>query len=155
MTMTELGYRVCGSPKKNGEPCQQRLYGPADVSCKQHATDSDEAVADAYRRGHSDGWELGRGDFRVTSLTGEVERLKIQIAELREKLDLKDRYYNLDGAQVVECGRYAYLWKGTPLVVGEEVVVPANWLVPKQTTWTVTRLGTTYRGALSHIVRRA
>lgn len=157
MTMTELGFRVCASPKKNGEPCQQRLYHPANVSCKTHATESDEAVADAYRRGHSDGWELGRAGsaMHLASLEEEVERLRTQITGLREELDAKNRYYHLGGEQVVECGRYAYLWNGTPLEVGEDVVVPANWLKSEPTTWTVTRLGTTYRGPLSHIVRRA
>lgn len=69
------------------------------------------------------------------------------------------RYYE-DGAQLVEVGRYSYRWtQSPPLMVGDHVVLPENWLSkikegPGGTPGTVTALGSTYAGEHSTIVRK-
>ncbi len=68
--------------------------------------------------------------------------------------------YEMDGDQVVSVGRYAYRWRGTPpLEVGDRVLLPENWFSRKKDGpghWVgvVTELGTTYTGAIAHVVDR-
>ncbi|MER6512072.1 MULTISPECIES: hypothetical protein [unclassified Nonomuraea] len=91
----------------------------------------------------------------------EIERLQRRVAELEQHLDDAQRYYEINGDQVVEVGKYAYRWRGQPpLTVGERVLLPENWvsqMTEGRGTFVgeVTRLGATYRGHLSTIVSRA
>ena len=130
------------------------------MACPRHITDAERVSAEAYRRGYSAGYQQGlhsaEGLERLT-----IEHLERRVRDLEERLDRAERYYELDGHQVVEVGRYAYRWRGSdPLSVGDRVVLPENWLSrikdgPGSREDVVTRLGSTYRGELSFIVRRA
>jgi hypothetical protein len=151
--------RSCGRPTKSGDACRARIYG-SDVACSRHITDAERKSAEAYRRGYSAGYQQGlhseEGAERLT-----IEHLERRIRDLEQRLDQAERYYELDGHQVVEVGRYAYRWRGSsPLSVGDRVVLPENWLSrvkdgPGSREAVVTKLGTRYRGELSFIVRRA
>ncbi|MEU6711524.1 hypothetical protein ABZ897_08570 [Nonomuraea sp. NPDC046802] len=151
--------RLCGRPTRSGSPCKQRVYG-SDVACGIHITDHERALSEAYQRGwregHSSGYDSGRSMTRQ-----EIERLQRRVAELEQQLDDAQRYYEINGDQVVEVGKYAYRWRGQPaLKVGERVLLPENWvsqMTEGRGTFVgeVTRLGATYRGHLSAIVGRA
>lgn len=72
------------------------------------------------------------------------------------------QYHTSAGHQIVVIdGRLTYLWSGAePLAVGDQVMVPENWLSELKYghglhLGTVTSLGSTYTGELSTIVRRA
>jgi hypothetical protein len=56
--------RLCGRPKKNGDPCNNRLQSPAQVACPLHATKTEKELAEGYWKwhweGHSAGEEAGR-----------------------------------------------------------------------------------------------
>lgn len=89
----------------------------------------------------------------------QVERLKAELADLRRIGDSRRRVYRDSQGQLVEIGRYAYRWTGTPdLKVGDEVDLPASWVQVAQGashwTGTVTALGSTYTGQHSTILRR-
>ncbi|MFF4989257.1 hypothetical protein ACFY19_18850 [Streptosporangium saharense] len=132
------------------------MYG-FDVACGIHVTEQERALANAYRLG----WEKGLSSGHETGRSlaeQEIERLRRRIAELEQRLDDAERYYELDGDQVVEVGRYAYRWRGQPpLRVGERVVLPAASWVSRSGTFEgeVTKLGATYRGQLTAIIGRA
>ncbi|MFC7592200.1 hypothetical protein ACFQYP_57100 [Nonomuraea antimicrobica] len=130
------------------------------MACGIHITDHERALSEAYRRGwregHSGGYDSGRSMARQ-----EIERLQRRVTELEQHLDNAQRYYEINGDQVVEVGKYAYRWRGhPPLKVGERVLLPENWvsqMAEGRGTFVgeVTRLGATYRGHLSAIVGRA
>ncbi|MFI6782832.1 hypothetical protein [Micromonospora sp. NPDC050276] len=151
--------RRCGRPTKAGKPCRVQL-SPFDVACGTHATEQNRAVAEAHRRGNSEGfrqgWEMGSSSAKST-----IERLEQRVRELEQRLDDAQRYFDMDGDQVVEVDGYAYRWSGSrPLAVGDRVVLPQNWLSsmrngPGTFEGVVTKIGATYRGELSRIVRRA
>ncbi|MGA4545619.1 hypothetical protein ACPA54_37080 [Uniformispora flossi] len=89
-----------------------------------------------------------------------IESLERRVRELEQKADEDARYYELDGYQVVQVGRYAYRWRGEkPLEVGDSVLLPENYVSslkhgPGPFVGTVSALGTTYRGSLSTVIRR-
>ncbi|MGI5165676.1 hypothetical protein ACQEU3_15070 [Spirillospora sp. CA-253888] len=91
----------------------------------------------------------------------ELERLRKKVRELEERLADASRYYEVDGDQVVEVGRYGYRWSGAEeLKVGDRVLLPENYISrikngPGPVEGVVTKLGSTYRdGPLSRIIRR-
>jgi hypothetical protein len=157
--MTE-GYvvKTCGRPTRSGQPCKVRVYG-SEVACKLHITEREREVAEAYQRGRNDGYAQARKSNEDLERM-HVERLERRIRELEQRLDEADRYYEYDGDQVVEVGKYAYRWSGSPpLSVGDRVLLPENWLSqlkdgPGPQEGSVTKLGATYRGRLASIVRR-
>ncbi|MDX3854092.1 hypothetical protein PV679_26265 [Streptomyces sp. AK02-01A] len=69
--------------------------------------------------------------------------------------------YEVEGHQVVDVSGYAYRWRGSkPLEVGDSVLLPENYVSrmkhgPGPAVGVVTKLGTTYHGPLTDIVRRA
>jgi hypothetical protein len=134
------------------------VYG-ADVACGIHATEQDRAVAAAYQRGWSEGFRQGSTSGSSVAQT-KIEWLERRVADLEQQLDGAQRYFEIGGDQVVEVGRYAYRWHGRPpLVVGERVVLPGNWVSalksgPGTFEDVVTKLGATYRGELAYIVKR-
>jgi hypothetical protein len=150
--------RNCGRPTKSGAPCRARVYG-SDVACTLHTTDVERQVTEAHRRGYYEGYEQGRKSNEDAEKL-RVEWLERRVRELEQKLDDAARYFELDGDQAVEVGRYSYRWSGSPpLKVGDRVLLPENWLSRIKdgsgpTEGVVTQLGATYRGSLSHILRR-
>ncbi|MCY0951284.1 hypothetical protein [Streptomyces sp. H27-S2] len=157
--MTDHQDRTCGRPTRSGSPCKIRISG-SDVACGTHATEQDKAVAEAHRRGWSEGYRSG-SESSTSFSKSRVERLEHRVKELEEQLDATRRVYQVDGHQVVEVGRYSYRWRGSePLEVGDRVLLPENYVSrmkdgPGPTAGVVSKLGTTYRGQLSDIVRRA
>lgn len=151
--------RRCGRPTRSGDPCHNQL-SRFEIACKTHATDHDREVAEAYQRGFNEGREFGY-DMAAGGEELKIEYLERRITQLEQELDDEQRYYEIDGDQVVTVGRYAYRWRGdTPLEVGDHVWLPENWLSrvkdgPGSRSGIVTALGTTYRGALSLIAGRA
>lgn len=151
--------RCCGRPTRSGKPCRARVYGH-DVACGVHATDQDRALTAAYQRGWSEGYHQGSTSGSSLAQT-RIEWLERKVHDLEQQVDDTQRYYEIDGDQVVEVGRYAYRWRGSPpLMVGDRVVLPENWVSalrsgPGTFDDVVTKLGATYRGELAHIVRRA
>ncbi len=157
--MTDQHNRTCGRPTRSGNPCKVRISG-SDVACGTHATEQDKAVAEAHRRGWSEGYKSGSESSSSFSRS-RIERLEQRVKELEEQLDGAKRVYEIDGHQVVDVGGYAYRWRGsTPLEVGDRVLLPENYVSrmkngPGPTLGVVSKLGTTYRGPLADIVRRA
>lgn len=155
-TSQAIEARRCGRPTKSGAPCRTQLYHPSEVACGKHATEHDLAITEAYRRGWRDAFDLRRDVSQSTT-----DGLKQRIEELERQLDDAQRYFEQDGDQVVEVGRYAYRWGGNPpLEVGERVRLPQNWLSevrsgPGTYEGVVAKLGATYRGQLSRILGRA
>ncbi|MDA0565232.1 hypothetical protein LG943_13025 [Streptomonospora sp. S1-112] len=150
---------TCGRPTRSGKPCRIRI-SRFDVACGTHATEHDRALADAYRRGYNEGWKAG-------SATGEqgaqarIRFLEARLRELQERDDAAKRIFEVGGEQVVEVDGYAYRWRGhPPLVVGERVLLPENWLSSLKRgsgpfIGVVTKLGTTYKGHLAQVINRA
>ncbi|MYS79454.1 hypothetical protein GTZ85_04220 [Streptomyces sp. SID5474] len=136
-----------------------RITG-SDIACGTHATAHDRALADAHRRGYNEGYKSGSESGTHWS-TFKVEQLEKRVKDLEAQLDQARRYYEIEGDQVVEVGRYAYRWRGPEaLEVGDRVLLPENYVTrlkngPGATLGTVTALGATYRGTLSVIVGRA
>jgi hypothetical protein len=130
------------------------------VACGTHATEQDKAVAAAHRRGWNEGYEAGR-ESGTSSSTSHIAYLEKRVKELEEQRDSARRVYEVDGCQVVQVGEYSYRWRGSgPLKVGDRVLLPESWVSklkdsPGPTVGVVTKLGTTYRGALPDIVGRA
>ncbi|MER5568778.1 hypothetical protein ABT083_21545 [Streptomyces goshikiensis] len=157
--MIDHSDQTCGRPTRSGSPCKIRLSG-SDVACSTHATEQDKAVAEAHRRGWSDGYRLG-SESSASLSKSRIERLEQRVKELEEQLDSNRRVYQVGGHQVVEVGRYTYRWRGNkPLAVGDRVLLPENYVSrmkdgPGPTAGVVTKLGTTCRGPLSDIVERA
>ncbi|MFJ4829306.1 hypothetical protein ACIP79_05175 [Streptomyces sp. NPDC088747] len=157
--MTNHHNRTCGRPTRSGNPCKVRISG-SDVACGTHATEQDKAVAEAHQRGWSDGYKSG-SESSASFSKSRIERLEHRVKELEEQLDDSKRVYEIDGHQVVDVGGYAYRWRGsTPLEIGDRVLLPENYVSrmkngPGPTLGVVSKLGTTYRGPLSDIVRRA
>ncbi|MFE0794361.1 hypothetical protein [Streptomyces mutabilis] len=156
--MTDLHNRTCGRPTRSGKPCKIRISG-SDVACGTHATEQDKAVAKAHQRGWSEGYKSG-SESSASLSRSRIERLEQRIKELEAQLDDSRRVYEIDGHQVVDVGGYAYRWRGsTPLEVGDRVLLPENYVSrmkngPGPTLGVVSKLGTTYCGPLSDIVRR-
>jgi hypothetical protein len=151
--------RRCGRPTRSGGQCRAQIYG-RDVACRQHTTEHEREVLDAYEQGWREGLRQGQqSGNELRSLA--TEHLERRIAALEQQLDEKQRVYEVAGDQAVEVGGYSYRWAGhPPLAVGDRVLLPENWLSglkdgPGSQTGVVTRLGTTYRGQLSRIVGRA
>ena len=95
MTDEPTGVRVCGRPTKCGRPCRAQVYG-SGVACGLHTTDHEREVAEAYRRGHADGWERGlkaKGDSEKM----RVEWLDRRVRELEQRVDDAERYHQIDG----------------------------------------------------------
>ncbi|MCH0573132.1 hypothetical protein I3F60_28465 [Streptomyces sp. MUM 136J] len=117
-------------------------------------------MAEAHRRGWSEGYKSG-SESSANYSRSRIERLEQRVKELEEQLDDARRVYEIGGHQVVDIGGYAYRWRGsTPLEVGDRVLLPENYVSrmkngPGPTLGVVSKLGTTYRGALSDIVSRA
>ncbi|MYX05967.1 hypothetical protein GTW98_03955 [Streptomyces sp. SID8375] len=117
-------------------------------------------MAEAHRRGWSEGYEAGC-ESGASSSKSHIAYLEMRVKELEGQLDSARRVYEVDGCQVVQVGKYSYRWCGCdPLEVGDRVLLPENWVSklkdgPGSTVGVVTKLGTTYRGALSDIVGRA
>ncbi|WP_432064644.1 hypothetical protein [Streptomyces sp. C10-9-1] len=157
--MIDHSDRTCGRPTRSGSPCKIRVSG-SDVACGTHATEQDKAVAEAHRRGWSEGYRSG-SESSASLSKSRIERLEQRVKDLEEQLDGAHRVYEVGGHQVVEVGRYTYRWRGSrPLAVGDRVLLPENYVSrmkdgPGPTTAVVTKLGTTYRGPLSDIVGRA
>ena len=157
--MTYQPDRTCGRPTRSGNPCKIRISG-SDVACGTHATEQDKAVAEAHRRGWSEGYEAGC-ESGASSSKSHIAYLEKRVKDLEEQLDGARRVYEVDGYQVVQVGKYSYRWRGgDPLEVGDRVLLPENWVSklkdgPGSTVGVVTKLGTTYRGSLSDIVGRA
>lgn len=151
--------QTCGRPTRSGKPCRVRIYG-SNVACGTHATDQDRAVAEAYGRGRREGYESG-SKSGASSAKLTIEWLERRVKELEQQLDDATRIHEVDGDQVVQVGRYAYRWGGAePLEVGDRVLLPENYVSrmkdgPGPTLGVVTALGTTYRGDLDSVVRRA
>lgn len=63
--MIELG--SCGRPRKNGEPCRNRLQS-GQLACPLHATQIEKALAEGhwswYREGYREGEDAGRSAER-------------------------------------------------------------------------------------------
>jgi len=159
MSEEPAGVRTCGRPTRSGKPCKARIYG-FDLACGVHASQHDRELAEAYGRGHREGFHSGL-EMGAATAQQNAERLERRVRELEQLLDDATRVYDIGGDQVVEVGKYAYRWRGNPpLEVGERVLLPENWLSRvKDGAGTyqgvVTRLGATYRGELSFIVGRA
>ncbi|WP_171171869.1 hypothetical protein [Streptomyces sp. I05A-00742] len=117
-------------------------------------------MADAHRRGYREGYESG-SERAASSSRFRVEQLERRVKELEQKLDEAVRVYEMDGDQVVGVDGYAYRWRGDePLAVGDRVLLPENYVSSMKYgrgpfPGVVTELGTTYRGPLSFIIRRA
>jgi hypothetical protein len=141
--------RRCGRPKADGEPCRNVLLHPALISCRVHRAEGDDAIEAGRQELWKDTWdkayELGkqsaRRDMELVEMVQRLEAERAACFRLHE-----------DGAQVVQVGRYAYKWRGEPLSVGDEVLVPGNWLVREPQWLTVTGFGSDYDGALSFIL---
>ncbi|MER5304985.1 hypothetical protein ABT039_36735 [Streptomyces lasiicapitis] len=157
--MAEQHNRTCGRPTRSGHPCKIRISG-SDLACGTHSTEEDKAVAEAHRRGWREGYSSG-SESSARFSRSRIEQLERRVKELEEQLDATKRVYEIDGHQVVDVGGYAYRWRGsTPLEVGDRVLLPENYVSrmkndPGPTLGVVSKLGTTYRGPLSDIVRRA
>jgi hypothetical protein len=64
-----------------------------------------------------------------------------------------------EGVLVVVDGRLTYRWAGEPLKVGDQVLLPGNWLSEVKYghgpfPGTVTALGSSYQGELSCVLRK-
>lgn len=159
MSMSPVEIRTCGRPTRAGTPCKARI-SRFEVACRTHATEHDQDVAEAYRRGYDEGREFER-QLSAGADRAKIEWLERRIAQLEEQKDKEQRYYEIDGDQVVEVGGYAYRWRGDePLKVGDEVLLPENWVSrmkagPGPTRGVVSKLGATHQGSLSFIVGRA
>lgn len=114
----------------------------------------------AYQAGIAEGQR--RESYHSDARRREIADLQRRVSELTvgPAPAEPNRYFEIDGAQVVEVGRYAYRWSGDePLTVGDKVMLPQNWVSemtdgPGPFSGTVTRLGSTYTGALSSIIRK-
>jgi hypothetical protein len=83
-------------------------------------------LSSAYRRVHDEGFEPAR---EISSDKARVVWLEVSVLERERKLDDAERYYEFNGAQVVEVDGYAYRWQGdTPPAVGDKALLPQNWL---------------------------
>lgn len=152
---------LCGRPTRSGAPCRQRIPDPRfEVACRQHSTDQERELAtarhDAYYQGYRDAQQSSR-DFAGF----RIEQLRQRIAELEQAAKPPRRMMDGQGRQIVQVGGYAYAWGGAePLVVGDEVWIPENYVSrvrrgPGTYLDTVTDLGTDYNGPLAEVVRRA
>ena len=61
---------------------------------------------------------------------------------------------HLGGDQIVRVKKYSYLWAGDPLRVGDQVLLPGSEFRREPWSATVTGLGSTYSGAMKHVLRR-
>lgn len=91
-------------------------------------------MAEAHRRGWNEGYKSG-SESSASYSRSRTERLEQRVKELEEQLD-------------------------DALEVGDRVLLPENYVSrmktgPGPTLGVVSKLGTTYRGPMSDIVRRA
>ncbi|MFI0418661.1 hypothetical protein [Spongiactinospora sp. 9N601] len=133
------------------------------MACKLHATENDRALtaarAEGWEAGLALGKQLGAGTARAER--EELDRLRAKVKDLERMLEDVSRYYEFNGDQVVEVDGYGYRWTGSDqLKVGDHVLLPENHVSrlrhgPGPFEGVVTRLGSTYRGSLSRIIRRS
>ena len=139
---------VCGLPTKSGNPCRNRLQ-PFEIACATHGTDRDRALTRKFRTAvgqiHD---QMASAYQKGYEMSESAERRTVEAdAELRRNWrDVDGR-----GRQIVTVGKYAYTWRGAPLLVGDRVVIPDNWLF-RAHEGTVTGIGSDYDGPLSEIV---
>jgi hypothetical protein len=133
---------LCGQPKTNGEPCRMRadlgspdcrIHGPAPVDTLRLR------MWDMHRRGIAAGREL----------LAREQAQAAREAERAARWRLTER-----GLQVVQFGRYAYVWDGPPLKLGDRCLLPGNWLVADPMEAEVTGFGTDYDGTLAQVLRK-
>lgn len=160
MTTTIRGPRECGRPTKSGAPCKQQVHSLFDVACGKHATDHDRELAAACTAAWRAGLDQGK-QSQQNSESWELGNLRRRVAELEQAADVAARRFTVGKDQVVQVGKHAYRWAGTPpLAVGDDVWLPENWVSRMQSgpgpyRGTVTELGSTYPGELASIVRKA
>ncbi|WP_250734944.1 hypothetical protein [Streptomyces sp. G2] len=151
--------RPCGRPTKSGNPCRAQFSGRG-FACKLHTTDHEKTLIEAFEHGRRTGREEER-TWQQRSANTRIEQLERQVRTLEEKLDSRDRRYEVDGHQAVTVDGYAYVWTGQGrLEVGDTVLLPENYVSalrrgPGPFPETVTQLGTTYSGTHSRIIAKA
>lgn len=145
----------CGRTTRSGNPCKALISGKYDVACSKHLTEHERELAQVAHAAWSEGYDAGKKSS-IGLAECRTEWFERRIRDLEAQLDATLRYHSVGGDQVVEVEGYAYRWRGTPrLAIGDRVVIPGNWLFPNAREGAVTDLGTTYKGELSFVVRRA
>lgn len=135
--------RACGRSTKSGQPCRNLF------PCRAHWKEDDQLIIDAWNEAWNAAYQAGIRSGRSMLLSEQDQQRR------QERSDANRRYAD-SGKQIVEVDhRYAYTWDGAePLAVGDQVVLPSNWLIKHESDGRVTGLGTTYDGALSAIARK-
>jgi hypothetical protein len=148
--------RRCGRPKTNGQPCRAILHGEMYRACCLHQTAEDLAFAEGYRLASATARAAVERERQGWITEGRRAELRDQADAARQAEELaRFRTHTEDGEQIVTCGRYTYTWAGPgSLAVGDRVTLPANYVNRSPFEGTVTALGSSYRGALSRVVRR-
>lgn len=137
----------CGRPTTRGKPC--RIPRGTGSACSLHLT-PEEQHFDPRREDWKEGWAAGyRGGHEDGLRAAELKRKETERTRNR-------RHTTENGNQIVGCGNYAYAWDGDEaLSVGDDVILPDNWLHAGTRIATVTELGTDYDGDLATIIGRA
>ena len=139
----------CGRPTKSGRPCGSILFGLHQIACNLHEAAGDDVISARLRKAYDDGYKAGQ----IRQEPCEICRQRIE--DEREKKKLSRFRLVESGGQVVQCGRYAYVWHGAkPLAVDDRVLLPGNWLHKDPSEAVVTGFGTDYDGALSAVIRK-
>ncbi|MEA5365565.1 hypothetical protein VA596_38985 [Amycolatopsis sp., V23-08] len=105
--------------------------------------------SEGFREGFSSGLQSGEG---------RIAQLEARVRELEQATT--GRIDRITGDQVVEVGRYAYRWAGSPpLKIGDRVLLPKSWLSDLRgdtglQEGVVTALESAYQGELKAIVRK-
>ncbi len=140
----------CNRLTKNKKPCQN----PASfyTACRIHATEQDKEIFKWGQEQWDEGYKIGEKTGR-NAVKSEMEQAKRKAEyEVKEKENFRLR--DLNGRQLVCCGKYSYSVpiNQPDLKVGNVVRLPANWLVNHQTTAEITALGSSYTGDIFSIV---
>jgi hypothetical protein len=144
----------CGRPTRSGDPCKQQV-NPGQRACQKHSTPEDTAFYEGYRQGWGAAADAHQGDFSSGFEEGRKQAERAQLRDNQPR-DFTDG----TGRQLVEVDGYAYAWCGEDqLSVGDKVIIPENWLTKIKYgagdfEGTVNRLGITYTGELSEIIRQ-
>ena len=152
------GARRCGRPTKSGTRCRALLAYSGFISCKLHRAAGDDEIEWGYRRGMI---AARQDEEQIRRCAMEAAR-----AELRRETELERRRQEEaaafrtqeGGAQIVVVDGYTYRWFGDPLAVGDRVMLPPPPVSqmkhgPGPVPGVVTALGSSYRGALSSVLR--
>lgn len=143
--------RQCGRPTKSKTACKQRADGYLPA-CKLHSTPDElalnEVLVTVERAGYKNGRDSAKGASEL-----ELKHLKDKVKKLEQQEDDRDRIFSVGGDQLVEVEGYAYRWSGPkPLVVGDRVRLPANYISPRGWSGLVTKLGSRWKGEHARIL---